>query len=236
MKVRYFTIPNLLTLSNLLCGSLAVVSALEGDLVRVFWLVMLSALCDFLDGFAARLLNQYSALGVQLDSLADMVSFGLVPSMVTFSILRTLEFGGECGAWCYVAFIIVLFSALRLARFNIDEEQHEEFLGLPTPACSIFFVATGWMFDKGLLANTDAIWYAVDAVVMATLLITPVRMFSFKFKSFGWRGNELRFTFVILAAAAFALWQVKVVPAVIVAYVLVSMVRHQLIKRSKSKE
>lgn len=233
MKVRYFTIPNLLTLSNLLCGSLAVVSALEGDLVRVFWLVMLSALCDFLDGFAARLLNQYSALGVQLDSLADMVSFGLVPSMVSFSILRTLEFGGECGAWCYVAFIIVLFSALRLARFNIDEEQHEEFLGLPTPACSIFFVATGWMFDKGLLPNIDAVWYAVSAVVMATLLIVPVRMFSFKFKSFGWRGNELRFMFVILAVVAFAIWQVKVVPTVIVAYILISLVRHLLAKRVK---
>ena len=231
MKVRYFTIPNLLTLSNLLCGSLAVVSALEGDLVRVFWLVMLSALCDFLDGFAARLLNQYSALGVQLDSLADMVSFGLVPSMVTFSILRTLGFGGECGVCCYVAFIIVLFSALRLARFNIDESQHEEFLGLPTPACSIFFVAMGWRFDKGLLPNTDAIWYAVDAVVMATLLITPVRMFSFKFKSFGWRGNELRFTFVILAAVAVAIWQVKAVPTVIVAYVVISLVRHLLTKR-----
>ena len=236
MKVRYFTIPNLLTLSNLFCGAMAVVAALEGNLVLTFWLVMLSAVCDFLDGFAARLLNQYSALGVQLDSLADMVSFGLVPSMVTFSILRTLEFGGECGAWCYVAFIIVLFSALRLARFNIDEEQHEEFLGLPTPACSIFFVATGWMFDKGLLPNIDAVWYAVSAVVMATLLIVPVRMFSFKFKSFGWRGNELRFTFVILAAVAFAIWQVKVVPMVIEAYVLVSMVRHQLIKKSKSKE
>ena len=233
MKVRYFTIPNLLTLSNLLCGSLAVVSALEGDLVRVFWLVMLSALCDFLDGFAARLLNQYSALGVQLDSVADMVSFGLVPSMVSFSILRTLEFGGECGAWCYVAFIIVLFSALRLARFNIDEEQHEEFLGLPTPACSIFFVATGWMFDKGLLPNIDAVWYAVSAVVMATLLIVPVRMFSFKFKSFGWRGNELRFMFVILAVVAFAIWQVKVVPTVIVAYILISLVRHLLAKRVK---
>lgn len=233
MKVRYFTIPNLLTLSNLLCGSLAVVSALEGDLVRVFWLVMLSALCDFLDGFAARLLNQYSALGVQLDSLADMVSFGLVPSMVSFSILRTLEFGGECGAWCYVAFIIVLFSALRLARFNIDEEQHEEFLGLPTPACSIFFVATGWMFDKGMLPNIDAVWYAVSAVVMAMLLIVPVRMFSFKFKSFGWRGNELRFMFVILAVVAFAIWQVKVVPTVIVAYILISLVRHLLAKRVK---
>lgn len=236
MKVRYFTIPNLLTLSNLFCGALAVVSALEGNLVCAFWLVMLSALCDFLDGFAARLLNQYSALGVQLDSLADMVSFGLVPSTVVFSILRTLEFGGECGAWCYVAFIIVLFSALRLARFNIDESQHEVFLGLPTPACSIFFVATGWLFEKGVLTGIDAVWFAAMAVVMAVLLITPVRMFSLKIKSFGWRGNELRFSFVILSALAVAVWQVKAVPAVIVAYVLVSVVRHFMVKSANSNE
>ncbi len=234
MKVRYFTVPNLLTLSNLLCGSLAVVSALEGDLVRVFWLVMLSAMCDFLDGFAARLLNQYSALGVQLDSLADMVSFGLVPSAVAFSILRTLGFGGECEECSYVAFIIVLFSALRLARFNIDEAQHSEFIGLPTPACAMFFVATGWLFDKGVLMGIDAVWYVVAAVVMAVLLIVPLRMFSLKIKSFGWRGNELRFTFVILSAVAVAVWQVKAVPAVIVAYVLVSLVR-QLIVKDKSE-
>ena len=236
MKVRYFTIPNLLTLSNLFCGAMAVVAALEGNLILTFWLVMLSALCDFLDGFAARLLNQYSALGVQLDSLADMVSFGLVPSTVVFSILRTLEFGGEHSAWCYVAFIIVLFSALRLARFNIDESQHVEFLGLPTPACALFFVATGWMFDKGLLTGIDVMWYVVAAVVMATMLIVPVRMFSLKIKSFGWRGNELRFTFVILSAVAVAVWQVKAVPCVIVAYVLVSLLRHLFAKGAKTEE
>ena len=236
MKVRDFTIPNLLTLSNLFCGAMAVVSALEGNLVLAFWLVMLSALCDFLDGFAARLLNQYSALGVQLDSLADMVSFGLVPSTVVFSILRTLEFGGECGAWCYVAFIVVLFSALRLARFNIDDSQHEEFLGLPTPACALFFVATGWLFDKGMLTGIDVVWYAVAAVVMASMLIVPVRMFSFKIKSFGWRGNEVRFSFVILSAVAVAVWQVKAVPCVIVAYVLVSLCRHMLGKGAKKAE
>ena len=236
MKVRYFTIPNLLTLSNLFCGAMAVVSALEGNLVLAFWLVMLSALCDFLDGFAARLLNQYSALGVQLDSLADMVSFGLVPSTVVFSILRTLGFGGECGAWCYVAFIVVLFSALRLARFNIDDSQHEEFLGLPTPACALFFVATGWLFDKGMLTGIDVVWYAVAAVVMASMLIVPVRMFSFKIKSFGWRGNEVRFSFVILSAVAVAVWQVKAVPCVIVAYVLVSLCRHMLGKGAKKAE
>ena len=236
MKVRYFTIPNLLTLSNLFCGAMAVVAALEGNLILTFWLVMLSALCDFLDGFAARLLNQYSALGVQLDSLADMVSFGLVPSTVVFSILRTLEFGGEHSAWCYVAFIIVLFSALRLARFNIDESQHVEFLGLPTPACALFFVATGWMFDKGLLTGIDVMWYVVAAVVMATMLIVPVRMFSLKIKSFGWQGNELRFSFVILSAVAVAVWQVKAVPAVIVAYVLVSLCRHLFAKRTQTDE
>ena len=236
MKVRYFTIPNLLTLSNLFCGAMAVVAALEGNLVLAFWLVMLSALCDFLDGFAARLLNQYSALGVQLDSLADMVSFGLVPSTVVFSICRTLGLGAEFAALGYLPFIIVLFSALRLARFNIDESQHEEFLGLPTPACALFFVATGWLFDKGVLTGLDVVWYAVAAVVMATMLIVPVRMFSLKIKSFGWRGNELRFTFVILSAVAVAVWQVKAVPCVIVAYVLVSLLRHLFAKSAKKEE
>ncbi|MBR4148863.1 MAG: CDP-diacylglycerol--serine O-phosphatidyltransferase [Rikenellaceae bacterium] len=236
MKVRYFTIPNLLTLSNLFCGAMAVVAALEGNLILTFWLVMLSALCDFLDGFAARLLNQYSALGVQLDSLADMVSFGLVPSTVVFSILRTLGLGAEFAALGYLPFIIVLFSALRLARFNIDESQHEEFLGLPTPACALFFVATGWLFDKGVLTGIDVVWYAVAAVVMATMLIVPVRMFSLKIKSFGWRGNELRFTFVILSAVAVAVWQVKAVPCVIVAYVLVSLLRHLFAKGAKTEE
>lgn len=233
MKVRYFTIPNLLTLSNLFCGAMAVVSALEGNLVLTFWLVMLSALCDFLDGFAARLLNQYSALGVQLDSLADMVSFGLVPSAVVFSICRTLGFGTEWAALGYLPFIIVLFSALRLARFNIDESQHEEFLGLPTPACALFFVSTGWLFDKGVLTGIDVVWYAVAAVVMATMLIVPMRMFSLKIKSFGWRGNELRFSFVILSAVAVAIWQVKAIPCVIVAYVLVSLLRHLFAKKTK---
>ena len=236
MKVRYFTIPNLLTLSNLFCGAMAVVAALEGNLVLAFWLVMLSALCDFLDGFAARLLNQYSALGVQLDSLADMVSFGLVPSTVVFSICRTLGLGAEFAALGYLPFIIVLFSALRLARFNIDESQHEEFLGLPTPACAMFFVATGWLFDKGVLTGLDVVWYAVAAVVMATMLIVPVRMFSLKIKSFGWRGNELRFMFVILSAVAVAVWQVKAVPCVIVAYVLVSLLRHLFAKGAKTEE
>ena len=236
MKVRYFTIPNLLTLSNLFCGAMAVVAALEGNLILTFWLVMLSALCDFLDGFAARLLNQYSALGVQLDSLADMVSFGLVPSVVVFSICRTLGLGAEWVALGYLPFIIVLFSALRLARFNIDDSQHEEFLGLPTPACALFFVATGWLFDKGMLTGIDVVWYAVAAVVMASMLIVPVRMFSFKIKSFGWRGNEVRFSFVILSAGAVAVWQVKAVPCVIVAYVLVSLCRHMLGKGAKKAE
>ena len=234
MKIRLFTLPNMLTLGNLVAGVLALIVTLtEHDYMMALWLIIIAAVFDFFDGFAARLLNQYSALGVQLDSLADMVSFGLVPSTVVFSILRTLEFGGECGAWCYVAFIVVLFSALRLARFNIDESQHEEFLGLPTPACSIFFVAVGWLFAKGYLVGIAPIWFALAAIAMATMLIVPVRMFSFKIKSFGWRGNELRFTFVILSAVAVAVWQVKALPCVILAYIVISLARHLTVKESK---
>ena len=244
MKPRYFTIPNLLTLSNLFCGSLAVLSAFGGNLERSFWLIVLAAVFDFCDGFAARLLKQYSPLGGELDSLADIVSFGLAPSAVVYAIYCAAAGGAACetaglpladaagtgvGAWRYVAFIIVLLSALRLARFNVDTEQTSEFIGMPTPACAIFFASTGYLFARGMLTGFDMRLILIVAVVMAVFLILPIRMFSFKFHSFGWRGNELRYSFVILSAAAIALWQIVAVPCIIIAYMLVSIVRHTVL-------
>ena len=240
MKPRYFTIPNLLTLSNLFCGSLAVLSAFGGNLERSFWLIVLAAVFDFCDGFAARLLKQYSPLGEELDSLADIVSFGLAPSAVVYAIYCTAvcepaglpladAAGTGVGAWRYVAFIIVLLSALRLARFNVDTEQTSEFIGMPTPACAIFFASTGYLFARGMFTGFDMRLILIVAVVMALFLILPIRMFSFKFHSFGWRGNELRYSFVILSAAAIALWQIAAVPCIIIAYMLVSIVRHTVL-------
>lgn len=240
MNIRYFTIPNLLTLSNLFCGALAVTAAFEGDLRLAFLLVVLSALFDFLDGFSARLLGQYSPLGVELDSLADMVSFGLAPSAIVYSMycVAYADAGGLPVAadapWRQAAFIIVLFSALRLARFNIDEDQIAEFIGMPTPACAIFFSSVGYLYASGELPPFDCRWILAAAAVMAVLLVAPVRMFSLKMHGFGWRGNELRYCFVILSAAAVAVWWIKAVPCVIVAYILVSSVRHLVAKAGGS--
>ena len=187
MKPRYFTIPNLLTLSNLFCGSLAVLSAFGGNLERSFWLIVLAAVFDFCDGFAARLLKQYSPLGGELDSLADIVSFGLAPSAVVYAIYCTAvcepaglpladAAGTGVGAWRYVAFIIVLLSALRLARFNVDTEQTSEFIGMPTPACAIFFASTGYLFARGMFTGFDMRLILIVAVVMALFVrYTPGR-------------------------------------------------------------
>lgn len=222
MKPRYFTIPNILTLANLFCGCLAVyfVFAL-GDLRVAFWLVALAAVFDFLDGFAARLLKSYSPLGKELDSLADMVSFGVVPAAALFELY---VFAGGLQPYGYIIFIVALFSALRLARFNIDENQSEEFIGLPTPANALLITSVGYVFPDGVMP-VNAGWLIAIAVVLSALLILPVRMFSLKFKNFSFRSNALRYIFLILSLSALAIFGVPALPVAMTAYILVSAVR-----------
>ena len=226
MKIKLFTIPNMLTLSNLLCGSFAVVSALVyGDLVRAFWLIVIAAVFDFFDGFVARLLKSSSPLGVQLDSLADMISFGFAPAAVLYVLYGQAPDGvGIPDVARYAVFILTAFSALRLAKFNIDETQHTEFVGLNTPACTLFCVSLGLLsVTDGLMLGKTAILLVV--LVMSLLLVSPIRMFAFKFKGFGWKGNELRYSFIILSAVLVALLRVKAVPVIILLYIVVSAIR-----------
>ena len=151
MQIRLFTIPNFLTLGNLVCGTCAAIVLLtSGDFTTAFWLVVVAALFDFMDGFAARLLKSVSAIGVELDSLADMVSFGLVPSLAMWTLFDAVPTLGwlpagfvEVGR--YLTLIIVAFSALRLAKFNVDDTQHTEFCGLPTPANGLFCLSLGML-------------------------------------------------------------------------------------------
>lgn len=228
MKVRFFTIPNLLSLSNLMCGTFAALAALVYDnLEWAFWFVILAAVFDFFDGFAARLLRQSSPIGVQLDSLADMISFGFVPAAVLYA-MTTRTMGEEQTllryAYAVASFLLAAFSALRLAKFNIDDSQHEEFCGLPTPANALFFTSLGLIsartgFDFG------GEWLICIMPVMAWLLISPVRMFSLKFKGFGWRGNEIRYLFLALCVALIAILQLYSIPTIILLYILVSAVR-----------
>lgn len=229
MKIRFFTIPNLLTLSNLLCGCMAIVHALSGggDPRTPFLFIVAAAVFDFFDGFAARMLKCPSPIGLQLDSLADMVSFGVAPSAVIYTLCGSApglwEWSG-CRALHLAAFLLAAFSALRLAKFNIDEEQREEFTGLPTPACAMFFAALGFSHPAIALPREALL---LLAALFAGLLISPVRMFSLKFHDFGLRSNLLRYTFLALSAAMLLLLAPGIaVAAVIALYIAISAVRH----------
>lgn len=228
MKIKLFTVPNIITLANLLCGCGSIVASLVlGDFTLAFVLVVASAVCDFFDGFAARLLRQYSDIGVQLDSLADMVSFGVAPAAALYAFAAqcsTTLFGlSECAltALCFVPFIIAAFSALRLAKFNIDDSQHNSFEGLPTPANALFCVSFVFAaLSEGKTVEVE--WIALISVVMAALLVSPIRMFSFKLKSFGWRENKSQYIFLLLSLVAILCCGVYSMPIIIVLYIVIS--------------
>ena len=183
---------------NLLCGAMGVIFTFQGALDIAFYLMLAGAVCDFFDGFAARLLNAYTAMGKELDSLADMVTFGLLPSLI---LHRRLIEGGMTGFWTYLPLLICIFSAARLAKFNIDDRQSENFLGLATPACAlwcgslIFAADQGAMSVAGLLQDKTVI--LVASVVLPILLVSDIPMFSFKYKK-GSPYNRIRIAFVIL--------------------------------------
>ncbi|MBQ5878536.1 MAG: CDP-alcohol phosphatidyltransferase family protein, partial [Alistipes sp.] len=149
MKIRLFTIPNFITLANLVCGAMAAVAVLrDGNLTLAFYLVVAAAIFDFFDGMVARLLKQSGPLGVQLDSLADDISFGLVPALVLFALFGRYN-QGALSEWVgYTTFVVAAFAALRLAKFNIDDTQHTEFEGLPTPAATLLVTSLGVLADE----------------------------------------------------------------------------------------
>lgn len=226
MQIRLFTIPNILTLCNLLCGAMASVAALvQSDLVAAFWFIVLGAVFDFLDGFSARLLKMPSPIGIELDSLADVLTFGFAPSAVLFRMYLEADSIWSAGTYVGLAtFILVAFAALRLAKFNIDDTQTTEFCGLPTPAGGLFCASLGMLWQQGRLPITGEAIVAV-AFVIALLLISPIRMFSLKFHGFGWRGNELRYLFLLVCVTAIITLRAYSIPVIIVLYIVVSTVR-----------
>ncbi len=238
MNIKLFTIPNCITLLNLLCGMGSIVASLVyGDLTLAFIFVGASAVCDFLDGFSARLLKQYSEVGVQLDSLADMVSFGVAPA-VAMSVLcgeMPSVFGLNelwAGILCYVPFLIAAFSALRLAKFNIDDTQHEEFCGLPTPASAILCLSLACVCERYDI-SFGMEWLLLISVLVAVLLVSPIRMFSLKFKEWGLGNNDnkVRYGFLLTSCLLICLVRLYAIPLIIVLYIVISTIRWFLSKR-----
>ena len=196
----YKHIPNTITSMNLLCGALGVTFTFQGELNIAFYLMIAAAICDFFDGFSARLLKAYSPLGKELDSLADLISFGLLPAMM---LHRRMIEGGEAGFLSYIPLIIVVFSALRLAKFNIDDRQTENFLGLPTPACAMWCGSLIYAGDNGIVSGVDLLhnpyFIPIASVVLALLLVSEIPMLSIKFKKES-QYNKVRLTFIAICA------------------------------------
>ncbi len=177
-------IPNAITSMNLLCGVLGVIAALEGRFDWAFYLMLVGAVFDFCDGLAARALKVVSSTGKELDSLSDVVTFGVLPSVMLYELMRVCTFSNSF--WCYVPLLIAVFSALRLAKFNLDERQHSSFLGLPTPASAMicgslcYFIAHDMQTFLATWAS-GFVFIPLLAVMLCVLLVSEVPMFSMKF-------------------------------------------------------
>lgn len=205
-------IPNCITLLNLLCGSCACILAMWQQYYPAFLFILAAAVFDFLDGFFARLLKAYSETGKQLDSLCDLVSFGLAPSLMLFNWY--LNSGPEYTAFAYIALLIVLFAALRLARFNVDTRQSVDFIGLPVPACAMIAaplaaygqVCSAHGTSSVLLSLLNSAWFIpVLAAVLALLMISGIPMFSMKHKKLSFRECPRETIFLICWVLLFVL-------------------------------
>jgi CDP-diacylglycerol---serine O-phosphatidyltransferase len=275
-------IPNAITCGNLVCGVLGVIFLFSNHEIWAAYCIFGAAILDFFDGFAARLLRVSSAIGKDLDSLADAVTFGVLPALILYKLLQVSTFAfypkdDLLKTYLpYIALSIAVFSVIRLAKFNNDTRQNEHFIGVPTPANGMLvagiltivgqshfdlygkFYAAEKVVPEAMLSNpfvsmlkdtfTDTLqsnlelpWFYHPAVaiayciIMSFLLVSPLQLFALKFKSFGFRGNEIRYLFLLISLFLLLFLQLKAVPLIIVAYILLSIII-SLFRKSKTHE
>jgi len=242
LRVLISNIPNFITILNLLMGCFSIVFAFHGNLLIASSLIFLAGVFDFFDGFAARLLKAYSEMGKSLDSLADVVSFGIAPSVILYQIMvmaiirlnpgytfetsSLLEYFITCSA-----FLIAAFSALRLAKFNIDERQTSSFIGVPTPAnafliASFPFIISNFELGKELLLN---IYVLVPLIVFLSLLLTSeIPMLSLKTKSLKFKENKSLFILLGISLLLLIILKMSAVPIIFCMYLLISIIDNSL--------
>ena len=223
-------IPNTITCLNLISGCIATYYAFQADYSMALLFIVIGAVFDFFDGMSARLLHVSSPIGKELDSLADCITFGFAPSAIVFSFLNSQLSIVNYQFMPYLAFIMAAFSALRLAKFNLDERQALGFIGLPTPANALFWGSLIWSldwqrwFEPYLL---PAFWlYVVLALIPIScyLLVSEIPMFALKFKTWGWKGNEVKYIFLLTCIPLLLLLGVSGLAAIIAWYVILSAI------------
>ena len=223
-------IPNSITCLNLISGCIATYWAFQGDAQLALLFIVIGAVFDFFDGMVARLLHVSSPIGKELDSLADDITFGFAPSAIVFNFLVPLT-THLSPIIPYLAFIMAAFSALRLAKFNLDERQALGFIGLPTPANALFWGSLLVGMGEEIVTLPYAGYLILAGVLISSyLLVSEIPMFALKFKSWGWQGNEVKYIFLLTCIPLLLLLEVSGLAAIIAWYVILSVVSTQLAK------
>ena len=227
-------LPNFLTLMNLLSGCVAIVALATDNFPLAGICVLVSSGFDFFDGFAARLLKSYSPLGKQLDSLADMVSFGVVPGLILFRLFQHSHWIGifQSQQWIdagsYFMFIVTLFSCIRLARFNIDTRQTDHFIGLPVPANTLFIASLPFIINENKFGSRDVLLnpnvLCIIAVLSALIMVAELPLIALKFKSFNWTNNKAQWLLIGFAVLCFLTISYAALPIIILFYIILSLV------------
>ena len=222
-------VPNIITLLNLFCGCIALVSIAKGDFYGGFIFVCLWIFLDFFDGFFARLFKVSSPLGLQLDSLADMVTSGVVPGYVMYSMFAMMTDNVYVP---FIGFVITLGACFRLANFNIDERQTDSFIGLPTPANALFFLSLP-LIPKSMLVIelfTNLWFLIVISLLSAYIMNAEIPLFSLKIKKLNFKDNMLPMVFLFLSILLLLFFQFSGIPLVILMYILLSIINNKFLK------
>ena len=222
-------IPNTLTSCNLISGCIAIVFALNANFNMALTFIVVGAVFDFFDGMSARLLGVSSPIGKELDSLADVVTFGVAPSSMIYTLLLTLDKSGWnetlASAVPYVAFVMAAFSAIRLAKFNLDERQTTSFIGLPTPANALFWAALIVGSEDMLVAQSHVILLLIVLVFISSwLLVAEIPMFALKFKHWGWHENRIKYVFLVSCLPILLIFGISGISVIIAWYICLSII------------
>lgn len=227
------SLPSFISSLNLASGAVATVFAFQGDIVTAVYLILFASVCDFFDGFAARLLNAVSEFGKQIDSLADLISFGFAPSAILYNYIVSNHIMPK--QFAFFSLLIVVFSALRLAKFNIDNEQKTEFRGLPTPASAILIIAICFPYSFGfinltsLFLNNTFIIFVI--AILPLLLVSRIKLFSLKIQSFDFNKNVWQVLLLISTIIFLIIFGISGLVFSIILYLALSILRQVLTRK-----
>ncbi len=213
-------IPNTITCANLLSGCIGIVYCFNGDLKIAAYFVILSGIFDFFDGMVARALHVKSNIGKELDSLADMVSFGFLPGVIMFQLFNASGYSETYLP--YFGFLITIFSALRLAKFNIDERQTVDFIGLNTPMNTLFVVSLPYVAERYPAITNNWIVLVIITLLTSYLLVSEIKIFSLKFSNLSWSDNKIKFIFIVASVVLFSWLKFVAIPLILTLYIALS--------------